>query len=308
MSVDSTQTPSSQSDSELLQELNDQVSSMVQQCKQDHEKTWQMLESVLEQIAKLQNRSDDFSGTHAIETEQPQDNVDLAEDEQPGPNWIVESGNDGSDPCEMVETETNAPTLQNAGHVSDPLLDQDQVEPGLASQQHQAEGKLTQEVISELASLFAETNYDEPEVDDTDEVDLWEHVKRKLFSDFHFTAFSDNQQELLVPADANRATESAAAKLVKSAKSKELNDALGITVELSGEIDSMRHELEEKLRQAEIELSIQRARISNQQAKLEERQLWLEQREREMQQAASGHGENNRWSRHIPAPRKKNES
>ena len=73
-------------------------------------------------------------------------------------------------------------------------------------------------------------------------------------------------------------------------------------------IEAMRKELEEKLRKAEIEMSIERARISQKAAELEEQQLILDRKERAMQNAESndvGDTQENRWSRHMSASRKK---
>jgi hypothetical protein len=74
------------------------------------------------------------------------------------------------------------------------------------------------------------------------------------------------------------------------------------------EIQQMRKQLQDKLRQAEIEISIQRARISQQHQELDEMRINLERREAKMSgrpQGASADEKEYRWSRHLNKLRKK---
>lgn len=71
------------------------------------------------------------------------------------------------------------------------------------------------------------------------------------------------------------------------------------------EIDSLKRQLEDKLRNAEVEMSIQRARVFQQRAELEEMRLQLEQREQAIRKSVAKQSEEDRWDRHFGFARKK---
>ena len=76
----------------------------------------------------------------------------------------------------------------------------------------------------------------------------------------------------------------------------------------SSDVDSLKRQLQEKLRKAEVEMSIQRARVFQQKAELEEMKLQLEQREAAIRKSVDQqHREDptKRWERHFDFIRKK---
>lgn len=88
----------------------------------------------------------------------------------------------------------------------------------------------------------------------------------------------------------------------------EINKFFGEYVKCS-EVDSIKKQLEEKLRHAEVEMSIQRARVFQQKAELEEMKMQLEEREAAIRksvedQQTSGDS-TKRWDRHFEFFRKK---
>lgn len=83
----------------------------------------------------------------------------------------------------------------------------------------------------------------------------------------------------------------------------ELNQVFG-NYEKPEEIDGLKRQLEEKLRSAEVEMSIQRARVFQQRAELEEMRLQLEQREAAIQKTVDNQT-GNRWDRHFGFARQK---
>ena len=90
----------------------------------------------------------------------------------------------------------------------------------------------------------------------------------------------------------------------------EENSSADDAAEEDSNVEALRKELEDKLRKAEIEMSIERARISQKAAELEEKQLVLEQKERSIQNGSGeisddGGTTENRWFRHMSASRKK---
>ena len=73
------------------------------------------------------------------------------------------------------------------------------------------------------------------------------------------------------------------------------------------EVHSLKRQLEDKLRKAEVEMSIQRARVFQQKAELEAMKLQLEEREAAIRKSASSH-QSDRWDRHLGFFRKKEEA
>ena len=84
----------------------------------------------------------------------------------------------------------------------------------------------------------------------------------------------------------------------------ELNQVFG-DFDKPEEIDSLKRQLEDKLRNAEVEMSIQRARVFQQRAELEEMRLQLEQREQAIRKSVAKQSGEDRWDRHFGYVRKK---
>ncbi len=74
----------------------------------------------------------------------------------------------------------------------------------------------------------------------------------------------------------------------------------------NNDVSSLKEQLEEKLRKAEVEMSIQRARVFQQRAELEEMKLQLEEREAAIRKTVEQNEDpSKRWDRHFGFLRRK---
>jgi len=143
----------------------------------------------------------------------------------------------------------------------------------------------------------------------------WEQQKQRLFDQHdpsmaQATSKQPNDQAipLLPPCESSRETNDPQKSDLTEALREALSNVQSQDQAPQDELHHMRKQLQDKLRQAEIEISIQRARISQQQQELDEMRHNLERREAKINdrnQGPSVDDKEYRWSRHLNNLRKK---